>query len=363
MRTAKNYALDSSVSDEVFLNVLLEPYVIAGRVKARNGASFHLDKARTSKIMNGKADVPLPLKKPLARTGIEERTAAGFEIFLEESFDLDCFEQFASDVIGMINDDSIWDKTLKGRLAELTDVPCSFFAHGLIAAIKACNLASSSKILWHNGTGSLSVEIGDILGKGFCNARKLKNIVIIPVNTAFDTEVSWQYEQVAHPLVSARSIHGQWLMRMFNCGQDSATLKARIREDLSVREIEPERTILRDGMSVNEYPIGAVAAIENDKAIFYLLAISSFDRRNNAQSTSEAITRAIESVLEVYDKCGQSLDLYIPLLGTGMSRAGLNHADSYDLLTGCIEDNKRCIHGKVAIMIHPKDKDKLDIQL
>ena len=36
-KTAKRYALDSSISDEAFLNALLEPLVTAGRVKARGG--------------------------------------------------------------------------------------------------------------------------------------------------------------------------------------------------------------------------------------------------------------------------------------------------------------------------------------
>lgn len=362
-RTAKLYALDSSITDEEFLNALLEPVVQAGNVKAKMGAEFKLDKSRTSKILSGKADIPKQLKKPLGRIDIEEKVAEGFESFLEESFDIDCFGEFRESIEGLLNDDFEASKRLRKKLESLRGNPQAYFAHCLIAAIKESNLSPSAKALWQSGTGSFGVEVGDLLGKGFGRPKKQKNIVVIPVNTGFDTEITWQYEGSTTPLVSATSIHGQWLIRMFKTDESPEVIKTRIAKDLDERGIKRRQDRAYDETACVGYELGTIAIIENNKAVFYLLAISSFDSKNNAQSTPELISNSLDRLFEHYDACGQGLDMYLPLLGTGMSRANLSHGDSFALIREAVERNRSRLHGKVTLMVHPNDADKLDIGL
>lgn len=357
-RIAKNYALDSSESEESFLNALLEPYIWAGRVKARKGADFKLDKSRTSRILNGKADVPIPLKKPLARMGIESKTANAFPQFIDDHFDMDCFEQFASDISSVIDEGNKAGGALRHQLDSLAKEPSAYFAHCLIAALKETNISTSSVTAWQNGTGSFSLEAGDLLGKGFGKARRVKNIVVIPVNTSFDTEVSWAYEGADDPLVSEKSIHGQWLVRMYGCGEDAASLHSRISKDLEAREVSSSGINDKGGA---KYPIGTVSIMENNKAVFFLLAVAEFDCRNKASSDPQHVRKAIESLLCVYDERGQGLDMYLPLLGTGMSRAQLSHVDSYKLIESTIRENADRVHGKVTLMVLPADMHKLNI--
>lgn len=362
-RTAKLYALDSSITDESFLNALLEPIVQAGNVKAKMGVEFRLDKSRTSKILSGKADVPKQLKKPLGRIDIEEKVAECFGPFLEECFDADCFGEFQRSIAGLLSDNQEETKKLRGQLEMLGDDPQAYFARCLIETIKVSNLAPSTKaLLWQSGTGSFAVEVGDLLDKGFGRAKKQRGIVVVPVNTRFDTEITWQHEGLSAPLVSATSIHGQWLNRMFKSGESPETIKLRINNDLNERGIcgMDERT--HDGTTHAEHELGTIAMIENAKAVFYLLAISSFDSRNNAQSTPGTIARSLDRLFEHYDLHGQGLDMYLPLLGTGMSRAHLNHDDSFALIRGAIERNRCRIHGKVTLMVRPDDADRLDIE-
>ena len=54
----KSFARNSAISDEEFLNAFLFSFVIAGNIKNKNDEEFHLDKARTSKIMNQRDDIP-----------------------------------------------------------------------------------------------------------------------------------------------------------------------------------------------------------------------------------------------------------------------------------------------------------------
>lgn len=361
VRTAKMYALDSSITDEEFLNALLEPIVRAGNVKAKKGAEFKLDKSRTSKILSGKADVPIQLKKPLGRIGIEEKVSEGFEPFLEERFDMDCFIEFQGSIAKLLNDDQETSKRLQEKLGAIGNDPQAYFAHCLIVAIKASNLAPSAKVLWQSGTGSFAAEVGDLLGKGFGRPKKQKNIVVIPVNTGFDTEVTWQYEGSTAPLVSATSIHGQWLCRMFKSAESPEIIKARIAKDLDERGIHRAHGHSHDETACIDYELGTIAMIENDKAVFFLLAISSFDSKNNAQSTPELIAASLDRLFEHYDEYGQGLDMYMPLLGTGMSRANLSHSGSFALIREAVERNKGRLHGKVTLMVHPNDKDKLDV--
>ena len=359
---ARRYIKDSSITNEELLEQLLGPYVEAGRVKARMGKVFHLDKARTSKIINGKADVPLALKKQLPRVGIEEETARNYDSFLCDYFDNDYFDEFAEEVLDCVNDGSFQGEALFQRLVALKADRPRFFAAVLIAAIKAPNIADESLAIWQNGTASLTVGFGDVLSYGFGREKKYKNIVVIPVNTTFDTEVSWLYESLPKPLVSSKSIHGQWLQRMFGSGCDSETIRQRIAADLASQGVVPSNQVFGLNGSRDEYPIGTVAKIENKKAIFFLVAISSFDENNNAQSTQEEINNAICSILSTYDKFGQGLDMYIPLLGTGMSRAMMSHEDSWRLLLKCTEEHKHQIHGRITVVVHPNDKDKVQLR-
>lgn len=360
VRTAKLYALDPTVSDAEFLNAFLEAYVQEGRVKAKMGSEFVLDKYRTSKLLSGKIDVPKQLKKPLAQWGIEERTAKAFEPFLEEYFDLARFEEFCRSIEELLRDEQ--NVKLEEQLGALKDDPRSYFAHCFIAAIKASNLDSSSKMIWCCGTGSFSIEVGDLLNKGFGRPKKRKNIVVIPVNTGFDTKITWDYEGLAAPLVSAASIHGQWLDRMFKCGESSETLRQRIRNDLSKRSVVGKGEKVSCGTVLYEYDPGTIAMVENEKAVFYLLAISSFDSKNNAQSSPEIISNSLDRLFEHYDACGQGLDMFLPLLGTGMSRAHLAQNDSFSLIGKAIEKNQKHLHGKVTLVIRPSDKAKIDIE-
>ncbi len=360
-KTAKRYALNASISNETFLNALLEPYVNAGHIKLRGGADFVLGKERTSSIMNERCGVPLDLRKALGRVGLEEETAANFDAFFDEIMDEALFEFFANEIIEHLDNDSSSEAILTKDLAALIETPCAWMAHALIAAIKADNKDINDKALWHCGTGSLHVKKGNIFSNCFGKECKTRKVIVVPVNTTFDTKITWSYENDPKPLVSEKTIHGQWLKRMEDAGVTMAELDAQIEESLQTQNIQP---IAERGQGTSpkpEYPLGTVAVVPGKRAMFYLLAISTFNENNNAQSTKEQIGASLEKLIGFYDRRGQGLDLYLPLMGTGMSRASLSHQESYDLIVAAISKSKANIHGHVTIVIYKGDVDKVEL--
>lgn len=356
-KTAKRFALDTSVSDEEFLNALLEPLVVAGRIKGRGGIDFHLDKSRTSQILNGRCDVPGALRKALARYGIEESVENEFSGFVDEFIDASLFHPFADEVISLMPNGA----EASCRMQNASDDEELFMAIALLEAVKNDNRESSEELLWSNGTGSLSIEIGDLFSHGFGKPRKVKQIVVIPVDTTFETRITWQYENTAKPLVSPKSLHGKWLARMAQTGVSTEELDDRIESSLRRRSIAASGSRKNESCERAEYPIGTVAVIENARSLFYLLAISRFDENNNTQSTREDIAKSIQALLSTYDAIGQGFDVYVPLMGTGESRAGLSHQESLDLIANEMASEKALIHGRVTIIVYREDASKLEI--
>ena len=351
----KLFALDSSVSDETFLNALLEPLVTAGRVKGRGGINFHLDKSRTSQVMNGRCDVPAVLRKALARYGIADAVANEFAGFVDEYLDAGLLLPLR-DAILALEEGS--DGARLGVLEDSGDIN-RLMAAALLEAVKNDNRESSEERLWDSGTGSLSVEVGDLLSHGFGKPRKTKQIIVIPVDTTFETRVTWEYENEANPLISPKSLHGKWLTRMSQAGVSPEELDDRIESSLRRRGIEPSGPEGDPPSAHAEYPIGTVAVVENARSLFYLLAISRLDDRSNARSTQEEIAQSVRALLSTYDAAGQGLDIFIPLMGTGSSRANLTHQQSLDLILALAAESKELIHGKVTVVVFRDDAEKL----
>lgn len=334
----------------------------AGRVKARGGKPFELDKSRTSKVLNGKADVPRDLRNALKRFGIEDETAKCFDAFLSECFDMVYFDQFASNLVSSLDQAIPFERKLAERLSHLMGVPSEFFSCALLASLKVSNVNNSSQTIWQNGTGSLSVEVGDILSHGFGRTRAEKTIVVIPVNSTFDTEITWGYESAGMPLVSEKTLHGKWLKRMLSSGVDSESISSRIAADLVSQGQHPNGEILREGKGVPVYALGTVARVENNRAIFFLVAFSEFDEKNRAHVDQESVYGTVLKLLIKYDEFGQGLDMHMPLLGTGLSRAGLSHQESFDVITKCIMENRGLVHGRLFISVLAADEHKLDLE-
>lgn len=181
-------------------------------------------------------------------------------------------------------------------------------------------------------------------------------------NTAFDTQVTKKLEGSQRPIVSENTIHGQWLKRMEQSGVDMKRLDERIAislENLGYVPIANDKD--RNGKP-DQYALGSCALIETENTSYILVAISEFDEMNNAKSNPNIIDSSIKSLLNIYNIFGQGYDLYMPLVGTGRSRAGLSINEAYHLMRNCIINNSHLIQGHVYLVIRQEDRTEIEAE-
>lgn len=357
MWALKRHALDPSISDVALMNGLIDSYVESERVKDRNGNHLNLDKSRVSRLLSGREDVPRALRAPLPRYGVIERTKSGLEPFVEEFIDGEDLGGLIRDLKALVEGDGSLSADAREGVLGTADEPIAFLAAIFIESLKADNRADSRVVIWSHGPYSLGLVSGNVLDFGFSNRSKRKVMVVVPVNTTFETHVTRKYERRPTQLVADTTIHGQWLTRMEGAGQADG-LQRRILGDLETRYGVGSES----SKGVRAFPIGSIAVIETKNAVFCLLAISSFDEDNRATSSAEDIGKAIADLLSFYDSMGQGLDMYLPLLGTGRSRAGLGYQESLELIVGTCMDNRSSLLGKVTIVASPEAMKELSIE-
>ncbi len=219
--------------------------------------------------------------------------------------------------------------------------------------------------IWSNGKNKVFASYGDLIKYAFKVKEKNKRIIVIPVNDTFETIVDVGGEKVVNPLVSPNSLHGIWIEEF--CKKYEITvneLNSRISGNLKLQNRKPVQVYSEDEKrrgNKEKYDLGTVAILNAGNTIFYLVAISEFDEKNNAQSNKINIRKAVENLIEFYDENGQGFPLYMPLMGTGTSRAKLTHKQSLKLIKSGIFTFEEKINGQINIIVFHKDRDKISI--
>lgn len=191
----------------------------------------------------------------------------------------------------------------------------------------------------------------------------MKKIVIIPVNTSFDTIVDRNVAEYKTTLVSPMTIHGMWIENMLKEGRILEELDTMISKQLQDKIVTCtlERKEKKRG-KLKCYEIGTIISIVGEKGItYFLVALSEFDENNNAQAKKNEVIKCIGAILEYYDIYGQGYGLYLPLMGTGLSRAGLSHEEALQTIKAFLQLHNEKIHGEINIEISYKDKSKVSI--
>ncbi len=111
------------------------------------------------------------------------------------------------------------------------------------------------------------------------------------------------------------------------------------------------------------YEKGTIAVYEFGDTIFYLLALSEFDENNNAQNSKNELIKSIKSLLVFYDERGQGYNLYIPLIGNGLSRTGIDKKEALETLSMMLSLLRKKLQGDVTIIVYKGDRDKVSIDV
>ncbi len=235
----------------------------------------------------------------------------------------------------------------------------------LIGSTLWISVFKRKRLLWTTGDGRVTVCYSDIMKLSFPKKKTVKKIVVIPVNTCFDTIVDENISLYDKPLVSPTTVHGLWIKNMVKHGFNINDIDIAIDKSISLRGINPVKELSRQEKKRGKlkcYENGTIAVVEGKNNVeFYLLALSEFDENNKAQSSKDEVIKSLRSLLEFYDVNGQGYQMYITLMGTGRSRAGLTHRDSLQTITSLFSLYSEKIHGDINIVIYKKDRDKVSI--
>ena len=233
----------------------------------------------------------------------------------------------------------------------------------IIVVVYVCYFLKNNTI-WKNGSGEISIEYNDLFKiAGNVKHRSDKYILAIPVNDAFDIIVDENISNVEYPLVSSNTLHGLWLKYMYRVGSSKEDIEKKI--ELSLKNIIPVNEYTRQEKTrgnLKSYSIGTVASVSDLNGVnYYLLSISKFDFHNTAHSSPSNIQLAVNRLIEYYNVHGQGYDLYIPVMGAGLSRSDLTKKEALQVIKSTLLANQKNIYGKIHIVIYEKDKNEISI--
>ena len=343
------------ISYESFVNDFFDKYIDIFDVTDKNNNDISsFSKSYVSELMNNKRNIPKWICKVLLKNDFEQKINEVVNSFVNDEIDRDLLVDSIKDLKDKISNAKNLNKEQINKISNVENDK-NFLSTAFALALKVDNKIERknfTKIIWKNGANSLNIIFGDIFKFGFDNRKKEKNIIVIPVNTSFETHITTKAEKEKFPLVSEQTIHGMWLSRIYKCGYKEESIKNEIKSYFERYNINP---IDND----NNYPIGTIAEIYHKNMIFYLLAISRFDEKNKAKSYKEDIITSLNNLLEHYDNFGQGYHLYLPLIGTGRSRVYLSSIDSLNLISSEMMKNKEQIQGNITIVALPKFQSTL----
>lgn len=238
-----------------------------------------------------------------------------------------------------------------------------FFLVSFVVSIFNICVLKSKKVISTNGNGTIEECYGNLMKIAF--KKKGKKIVVVSVNTCFDTIVDNDIGKHEKKMVSPTSIHGIWINEMVKNGILVEDIDEQIENYLNENKIVPYKYLSKENKprgKLKEYQEGTIALVNGkNETVFLLVALSEFDENNNGQSSKDKLVDVLHKIINFYDKNGQGYSLFLPLMGTGLSRIGIEHEDSLEIIESMFKLHKDKIHGKVNIVVYNKDKDKISI--
>lgn len=169
----------------------------------------------------------------------------------------------------------------------------------LIALLKT---AKKKVVIKINENSEMNIFYGDIF--------KQTSIIVIPFNSHFDTLVDDE-------VVSSKSLQGQFITNIFVDNLDNLDIQI----EKSLKDYKYIIDKERISGKKNIYPIGTIVKVKKDESIYYLLALTNFDRNNKAICTLTDYKKAIDELYSYIETYSQGKQVNMPLIaGGGLSR-------------------------------------------
>lgn len=287
----------------------------------------YVESTSSSRIMTREFDVPKKVRKEYNEESDENKKKIS-DAFIKQMIDSSSMDRLIHEVKGKISLSKISEQSKKMILEE--NDPFMVLSYVLSIVIISSNKIVLRRNLHKDSNGSIDLISGDLIALGF--NKKLatsERIIVVPVDDKFT--MTFQNEE-GEEIISKDTIHGKWLLRMNKLGIEKPKIKY----------IKTPA-----GLRIGKYKVG--------KTEFYLVPVSSLKERNKAESGREMITDALNALASEYNISGQGIPIYVPLIGTGRSRAHLSLNESVSLIRDIFLGYKDGFFGEVKIVVHPKD--------
>ncbi|MBR4325885.1 MAG: hypothetical protein IKP73_10210 [Bacteroidales bacterium] len=203
---------------------------------------------------------------------------------------------------------------------------------------------------------SVFIHFDDLFDNPIVNDKSEPKYIVISVNRCFDTIVN-------NELISEKTLHGKVLKNLYDEKKyTEETLQATINNNLKHSDYETISKEDKPQGNLRRYNIGTIAKVDdsNTKSYFFL-AMSTFDKNLNAHTSKLDYILSIQNLVEYCNKNSQGYPVLMPLLGSGLSRTGLDcYSDILRYLINSLRLNKDIINCDFHIYIRPQDKSKIN---
>ena len=206
----------------------------------------------------------------------------------------------------------------------------------------------------------INIMYGDLLKiKGKDKDRK--PVVVIPVNSSFDCIVEDNLN-IPNPIVSKETLHGKWIIKITGGDKKKINqLKKDIDNGIRVSGLVAEKTLKNKRGNNKVYKLGSAILIDRDDCGYLLFALSEFDENNHVIEQRRGLfPELMDDLVAAISRC-QARDVFIPVMGVGLSLFGLDHKQAYGYLKASIYKRLDTLKSSVTIVIFSGDRDKISI--
>ena len=186
-----------------------------------------------------------------------------------------------------------------------------------------------------NGEKKIIIKSGNLFDQ--------KDIIVIPVNRYFDTEVNDE-------IISPRSIHGQFVEKYYPYNIDE--LDRKIDEELKDKKYDIDGN--RPSGKKKKYPFGTMAEIKLADKTFLLVALTDFDYAQHVIPNVLGYWQVLFKLTDYASRSTQGKLLSMTAIGTGNARVVDSTDDAVKNIIQVFKTMRPSLAANIQIIVPPK---------
>lgn len=210
------------------------------------------------------------------------------------------------------------------------------------------------------GTIVVEAMYGNVLEIKKEKKEESKPVIVIPVNSSFDTVVE-DDQSIVDRIVEGTSIHGQWLKKYGPDKKSINKIDNEISKYIQDKKMAPINCLTNKRGKKEIYKLGSHVFIERDDYSFLLFALTEFDEHNKViKKDADIFADLMKILIDITDEC-PGKHVYIPVMGTKIALFGLNELSAFEYIKNAVLNKKNSLRATISIVIFEGNRDKVSI--